>query len=366
MLRKGVSVYLSARMVSGGYVDVAEVISGSHPFGFGAQMRNAYSTVGQAGARSFECNHMPVITEENVRIALAFWREGERLTHVHDSYAFLSYFKTIESQFGDGRQREAWFNRNIDLMTGEAAARVAQLQADGADVGRHLYESGRNAVAHASFGGGIVDPDIPADRRRITADLVLMRELARQYIAKDLGVPTARSLYRTRNRLEPWERLIGPDALATLRVGGNPGAGRLGLDGQHVGVALWPDLPMEGLSDLTMRIDAVRDGAVRILLFNGRMTLMLAFVLDFRHGRIHTQSDDSSLLKNGQHSPTEQDVREFATVFHKVIGNAVVELRVEGCEPVDCEVVIPVNIIPRNPEDAVEEAVAAFRREHDR
>lgn len=348
-----------------GYVDVVDVISGSHPFGFGAQMRNAYSSVGQAGSRSFECNHMPIIEDENVRIALAFWREGERLTRVHDSYAFLSYFKVIESQYGDGKQREAWFNRNIDLMTDDAAARVAQLRADGADVGRHLYDSGRNAVAHASVGRGIVDPDIPADRRRISADLVLMRELARRYIADDLGVPTSRSLYRTRNRLEPWETLIDTAALAILKEGGAPDAASLGLEGQRVGLALWPDPPMEGLGQLTMRVDAVHEGAVRILLFNDRMTMMFAFVLDFRRGRIHTQLDNSGLLRNDEHSPIEQDVREFYTVFHRVIGNAVVEIRLPSLEPVDCEVVIPVNIIPRNPDEAVEEAVAAFRQESD-
>ena len=207
-----------------GYVDVVDVIGGSHAFGFGAQMRQAFSTVGQAGARSFECNHMPIIEDENVRIALAFWREGERLTRVHDSYAFLSYFKVIESQYGNGRQREQWFNQNIDMMVDRAGARVADLRAGGADVGRHLYDSGRNAVAHASFGGGIVDPDVPADRRRITADLVLMRELARRYISQDLGVPTARSLYSTRNRLEPWESLIEPGAFAILKAGGAPDA----------------------------------------------------------------------------------------------------------------------------------------------
>lgn len=344
-----------------GYVDVVETIQGSHPMGFGAQMRQAYSEVGQFGDRGFDCNHMPIVESENVRIALAFWREGQRLTRVHDSYAFLSYFKVIESQYQQGANRADWFARNVDLMTGDAGARVAQLRADGLDVGRHLYDSGRNAVAHASFGGGIVDPDIPADRRRIAADLVLMRELARHYIASELKVPTARELYRTRNRIEPWESLIDAGLLAALKAGGTPDE-ELGLDGLAVGLSLWPDSPMPGLSRLTLRVDAVHEGAARVLLFNERMTVMFAFVLDFRKGQIHTQLDNSSLLQSDEHGPTEEDVREFYTVFHRVIGNAVVELRMEGREPVDCEVVIPVNIIPRSPEEAVAEAVEAFRR----
>lgn len=346
-----------------GYVDVVDVVSGSHPIAFGAQMRQAYSSVGLAGQRSFDCNFMPIIENDNVRIALAFWREGDRLNRVHDSYAFLSYFKVIESQYRDGRQREQWFNQNIDQITGDAAARVAKLRADGIDVGRHLYDSGRNAVAHASFGGGIVDPDIPADRRRITADLTLMRELAKRYIAEELVVPTAMMVYETRNRIEPWEKFVDPDALALLKDGATPDAGHLGLEGRRVGLALWPDPPLECLANMTLRVDMVHKGCVRILLFNDRMTMKYVFVLDFRHGRVHTQMEQSSLTRNDLHSPIEQDIRDFITILHKVIGNAVVELRIEGCDPVDCEVVIPVNIIPRNPEEAVEEAVAAFRRD---
>jgi len=345
-----------------GYVDVVQSVQGSHPIGFGAQMRQAYTEVGQSGDTGFNCNHMPIVETENVRIALAFWREGQRLIRVHDSYAFLSYFKVIEAQYNQGPQRADWIARHLDLMTGDAGARVAELRADGVDVGQHLYASGRNAVAHASFGGGIVDPDIPADRRRIAADLVLMRELARHYISNELNVPTARELYRTRNRIEPWEPMIDGAALAVLKEGGTPDA-PLGLDGLPVALALWPDAPMPGLTRLTMKVDGVHEGAVRVRLFNERMTILFTFVLDFRQGQIHTQLNDSSLLQNDEHKPTEDDVREFYTVFHSVIGNAVVELRVEGREPVDCEVVIPVNIIPRNPEEAVAEAVAAFRRQ---
>lgn len=344
-----------------GYVDVVETVQGSHAMGFGVQMRQAYSEVGQFGDRSFSCNHMPIVESENVRIALAFWREGQRLTRVHDSYAFLSYFKVIESQYQQGADRADWFARHLVLMTGEAGARVAQLRADGIDVGRHLFDSGRNAVAHASFGGGIVDPDIPADRRRIAADLVLMRELARHYIAVELQVPTARDLYRTRNRVEPWETLISEDSLNALKAGETP-EGQLGLDGLAVALSLWPDNPMQGLARLTMREDAVHEGAARILLFNDRMTMVFTFVIDFRKGQIHTQLDKSGLLQNDEHRPTEDDVREFYTVFHRVIGNAVVELSIDGREPVDCEVVIPMNIIPRNVEEAVAEAVEAFRQ----
>jgi len=346
-----------------GYVDVVDVLNGSHPIRFGAQTRHAHASAGVWGDRSFDCNYMPLIEDDRVRIALAFWREGERLYGVHDAYSFLSYFKVIESQYREGRDRERWFNGNIEMMTDDAARRVAQLRADGEDVGLHLWNSGRNAVAHASFGRGIIDPDIPADRTRISADLVLMRELAKRYIAVELGVPTSQSLHSLRNRLAPWEQFIDPVALAQLKEGNTPDEALLGLDERRLGLALWPDAPVEGLSNMAMYVDAVHEGCVRILVVNERMTIKFVFVLDFRHGRVHAQLDDSSLTINPRHSPIEQDVRDFYYMLHSVVANAVVELRVVGCDPVDCEVVIPVNIIPRNPEEAVEEAVEAFRRQ---
>lgn len=346
----------------GGYVDVVSYVHGSHPTSFGAQMRQAFTTVGQFGNKAFNCNHMPIIEDENVRIALAFWREGERLTGVHDSYAFLSYFKVVESQFQKSAARVDWFNRNIEQVNGDALRRVKDLQAMAIEVGPHLFESGRCAVAHASLGRNIVDPDIPEDRQRISKDLVLMRELARRLISDELEVPTSSSTYTNRNRLAPLDPLIDEADLSTLRAGGSPEK-KIGLDGKKVAVCLWPDGPVAGLEEMTMHVDIIHEGQVRVVLFNPNQTLMLLFVLDYRHGRAHTLLDHWSLLKNDRHSPCENDVRALSTIFHHVIGNAVVELSIEGLEPVDCEIVIPVNIFPRVPAEAIEEAVEAFRQQ---
>ena len=73
--------------------------------------------MGIAGTKSFSCNHMPIIEQESVRKALAFWREGKRLDEVHDSYAFLSFYKVIESQFSDGKAKADWITANIEKLT---------------------------------------------------------------------------------------------------------------------------------------------------------------------------------------------------------------------------------------------------------
>jgi hypothetical protein len=52
----------------------------------------------------------------------------------------------------------------------------------------------------------------------------------------------------------------------------------------------------------------------------------------------------------------EEDVADRTRHFHGVIGDRTVEFTIEGAEPVDWKLVIPINLIPR----AREEAVARF------
>ena len=344
----------------GGYVDVSGYVWGTHPILYG-NPRTVYSSLGIAGTKSFNCNHMPIIEHENVRKALAFWREGKRLDEVHDSYAFLSFYKVIESQFSDSKKKVEWISASIDRLTDRAAKRVAELRQAGIDVSRHLFDSGRCAVAHASLEGEIIDPDIPSDRRRLSADLIVMEELARIYIRDELKVPDSRSLYRSRNRLAPWDSLLPEKKLEILRCGGTP-ENCDELQDLSVSVGLWPDGPINGLERMTMNVDAFKDGVVKVVLINDRKTVLLVFFLDYRSGKIHTNLEDGGLIY-GENAPEEADVVSYATFFYKVLGNGIAELTCGDIEPVDCEVVIPVNIIPPNPDDAIKEAVQRFRSE---
>jgi hypothetical protein len=304
---------------------------------------------------------MPIIEHENVRKALAFWREGQRLREVHASYAFLSFYKVIESQFSDSKKKIEWIAANINKLTDNAAKRVAELREAGIDVNRHFFESGRCAVAHASLEGEIVDPDIPSDRKRLKADLVVMEELARIYIREELKVPDSISLHRTRNRLAPWDALLSEKTLEVLKYGGTP-EDCDGLQALMVSVGLWPDGLIKGLENMTMHVDMFKDGVVKIVLINERKTILLVFFLDYRGGKIHTNLKDGGLLY-GENEPNEDDVVSYYTFFYNILGNRIAELTCGDIEPIDCEIVIPVNIIPPNPDDAIKEAVQRFRNE---
>jgi hypothetical protein len=114
---------------------------------------------------------------------------------------------------------------------------------------------------------------------------------------------------------------------------------------------------------MTMHVDAVENGVIKLVLINERKTILLVFFLDHRSGRLHTNLEDGGLLY-GNSSPDENDVRAYATFFYRVLGNGVAELTCGDLEPIDCEVVIPVNIIPPNPDEAIAAAVERFRKEN--
>ena len=116
---------------------------------------------------------------------------------------------------------------------------------------------------------------------------------------------------------------------------------------------------------MTMHVDTVEKGTVRVVVFNARKTLLLVFFLDYSRGKVHTNLEEGG-LRQGENAHNEEDLRAYATFFYNVLGNGIAELTCGNLEPIDCEVVIPVNIIPQDPKTAIEEALARFRRENSR
>ncbi|MFD1841718.1 methylamine utilization protein MauJ [Paracidovorax cattleyae] len=348
-----------------GYVDITNRTWGTFIIRYGA-VRDVYTEVMQGGAHGFDCNHMPIIENDQVRKALAFLREGRRLSRVHDAYSFLSFFKVIESQM-PSEKRVEWVGNNLDQLTEERAVkRIKELRDQGIDVNKHLFDSGRCAVAHASLGKIIVDPDIPADRQRIAADLCIIEALANRYIKVDAGVPDEMDVYSNRDRLTPWYPLMTPEAVETLKAGGCvEDVARLGrLEGATVSVNLWPHPPADQFREMTLLPIDNGDGVLRFVTISSRGTIVLAFAMDVANGKLHTLLNECGFRQGVEIN--EQDIEDFTRYFHSVIGNGMVELRIKGVEPIDCEVVIPVNIIPQVPEEAVQRALEQFRhsRQH--
>lgn len=355
-------VYLFASALGwfkGGHVDVTGYVSGSRPVLYGS--RDTFTTT-LDGGKYFNCNYMPIINDDRIRKALAFLREGRRLRYVHEPYSFLSFFKVVESQFSS-KERIAWIHDNLDQLDGDARKRVAELRAQGLDVGKHLYDSGRCAVAHASLDGVIVDPDIPADRRRIADDLDVMAGLASRYLKVEAGVPDDIELYKSRDRTLPWHVLLPARTLEALQAGGTlRDMSALGqLQENRVSVRLWPHDAPECMRKMRLAAEGYSPGVVTFLVVNDRETVFLRFAMDFANGRVHTMLEDGGVTDQfGE--VIEADIEHYTRYFHSVVGNALVELCIDDLDPVSCEILIPVNIIPQAPEKMVALALEQFRK----
>jgi hypothetical protein len=355
-------VYVFASVLGwfkGGHVDVTGHLWGSAPVLYAS--RDTFTTT-LDGGKYFNCNYMPIIEDDQIRKALAFLREGRRLRYVHEPYSFLSFFKVVESQFSS-KDRVVWIQANLDQLDRDAGKRVAELRAQGIEVGKHLFDSGRCAIAHASLGGAIVDPDIPADRRRIAEDIDVMAGLASHYLKVEAGVPDDMELYENRDRTVPWHALLPAGTLATLQSGGTVSdVSALGqLQDNRVSVRIWPHDAPDCMQNMRLCAEGCAPGVVSFLVVNERETVFLRFALDLVNGRVHTMLEDGRV--SGQFGEvTEEDIEHYTRYFHSVIGNALVELSIDGFDPVPCEIVIPVNIIPQAPETMVALALEQFRK----
>lgn len=355
-------VYLFASVLGwfkGGHVDVTGTVWGTGPTLYGS--RDTFTTT-LDGGKHFSCNYMPIIEDDQIRKALAFLREGRRLRHVHQPYSFLSFFKVVESQF-NSKDRVAWIGANLDLLDGDAAKRVAELKGQGVNVSKHLFDSGRCAVAHASLGGAIVDPDIPADRRRIAEDLDVIAGLANRYIKVDAGVPDDMEVYEKRDRTVPWHPLLPAQTLTRLQAGEEVAdLAELGqLQNNRVTVRLWPQEAPDCLRNMKLAAEGYAPGVLAFLAISERETVFLRFAVDFANGRVHTLLEEGGVSEQFN-EVTEAEVEHYTRYFHSVVGNALVELSIDGVDPVPCEVVIPVNIIPQAPEEMVTKALEQFRK----
>lgn len=284
-----------------------------------------------------------MIRDERTRRALAFWREGARLRHIHAGYAFLSFFKVIESQFDKSSARVAWIAAALPALDGDAAKRITQLGAEVADVGRHIYDSGRSAIAHAQYADGRGDPDVPEDRRRLTLDLAVIEALARRFITDELRVPDEMQVYRNRDRLEALEPFVSAEVQQALRSKIHVSRRRVGLHGIRVGLSHWPRPSVRAFSELTLRVTEVHDGWVMVSRSNTAGSVNLGFAFDFPSGRAYIDFDKLSYQVTAE-AKTVEDAIAVIELRKQVIGNGRMELWLPDVGRVDFEVVIPVNV----------------------
>jgi hypothetical protein len=170
----------------------------------------------------FDLSYFPEVTDEKALLALALMREGRGLNHV--GYAFLSFYRVLEVEFSTKKQCIAWISAALADLNGHGVKEALDgIRAQGiTDISLHLYESGRCAMAHANR-KPIVDPDKPADLRRLGSELPIMRALAIRAIEEVFGVETRGTNFRKHlYELDGFKRIFGPDIVGHLQRGTAP------------------------------------------------------------------------------------------------------------------------------------------------
>jgi hypothetical protein len=201
----------------------------------------------------FDLSYFPEPASDKALLALALMREGRGLNH--PGYSFLSFYRILEVALGRGGRRQiAWINDQIKRgLHHRAQEALDDLRKQGvADIGAHLYESGRCAMAHASE-EPIIDPDDPSDARRLWSERPIMLTLAERAIEEELGVETSQTVYAKHlYELEGYKKILGPEIVDHL-VRGLPVTDRRNVDIPDIGVRIRRKPPYASLSNLTIK-----------------------------------------------------------------------------------------------------------------
>ncbi len=242
-------------------------------------------TFGFSITEEFDLSYFPEPRNEKALLALALMREGRGLNH--PGYAFLSFYRVLEVAFPDGRARGEWITNHVDTLSDHRAKEaLAKLTTQGgADIGTHLRDSGRRAMAHARE-EPIIDPDDPADARRLWAELPIMTSLATLAIEEVFGVETSHTVYQKHlYELAGFKSILGPDIVASIARTEQMADGTM-IDIPRINVRLRRHAPFNPLENLNP-VEVGQDGSVLFTRFQSDdSNVQIRFGLNFAKERL--------------------------------------------------------------------------------
>lgn len=149
------------------------------------------------------CNFWAPIEDATVRRALAIYREALNLQYQNaTTFAAVGFYKAFEIKF-DGREKRDYFytlsrdflsdSRFVEDYLSNLELRALEFSKlpNAEELADFLFNTGRNAVAHANHEPW-VDPDDVSDVRKIWAASNILRAMSRRMISEELGVSTER------------------------------------------------------------------------------------------------------------------------------------------------------------------------------
>jgi hypothetical protein len=273
---------------------VAHMSGGNLP-----RMMGMRQSLGYAIRDDFDLSDLPVIENPASKLALALMREGRGLNH--PGYSFLSFFRALEAAIPQANVRVAWVAENIDKLDGHRAKEALdKLKATvQGDIGKHLFASGRCAIAHAKA-DPIINPDDPRDARRLDAERPIIEALAVLAIQEHLGIQTRHKVWHEhRYELRGWKDILPAVVIdASLAVEHNYIEGEVDLPPINFRLRRSDPFPLlEGMSPVHVGVTNQR---VELVYRSADGLAELIFWLNFANERLEFDLDRSfSLIDDG-------------------------------------------------------------------
>ena len=296
---------------------------------------------------NFDFTYLPDIDDENAMLALALMREGRSLNH--PGYSFLSFFKVLEVTVGKGNKRKAWMSNALSQINDyRAKEAITKIHDQGvSEVAKHLYESGRCAIAHASS-HPIINPDDPTHSQRLYNELRVIEKLAELAIEEKLGVQTSFTVYKEHlYELAGFKNIFGQDLINRITLG------KQALEGEQVcipkiNVQLRGRTPFTSLENL-IPVSLLQDEAVLILKFGHEDgSVQFRFQLNFIEERLEFDIFNDIFVIPDNGTPAFAEVMVDLTSFTKwYLSNGSLEIinSDSGEEIARKDAFIPENII---------------------
>jgi hypothetical protein len=180
-----------------------------------------------------------------------------------------------------------WITDNLAAIRNHFGLQAMErLRATGVtDIGVHIQKANRQAIAHAAQ-EPVVDPDDPAQSRRLMTEIPIMMCLGELAIENVLGVETPGTvLEKHLYELAGFRKIFGEDIIRLVASGETEGPEPV-VDIPEMTVRIYhkdPYLPLTDMNPLEVRLDGTR---IAILLESKNRTAHIVLRLDFAQERL--------------------------------------------------------------------------------
>jgi hypothetical protein len=219
-------------------------------------------------------------------------------------------------------RRKAWVEANVANIKGHGVKEALDgLAKKGiTDIGTHLFDSGRCAIAHANR-QPIVDPDKPDDMRRLSSELPIMMALAQKAIEDEFGVETSQIVYRKHlYELAGFKEILGAEIVNFLTRGEQVTEQRM-LEIPDISVRIRRRGPYTPLNNLTVK-EVGQNGKLLVMGFGSKEgDVIFQFALDFGNERLELSLFQDIGIKDTGTAESAERVAEVMRFQHDYFGN---------------------------------------------